>query len=98
MTLNAAHSEVCRFDWSEHDQADLDIVISEIKTLYIKAGSKVPSSQVTRDHNVSDVEESIGEDLGSRSSAKTSNPKASVSKSPWDEELEFRPSFPGKSA
>ena len=84
--LDAAYSEVCRFDWSEHDQANLDIVISKIKRLYIKAlekaGSKVPLSQVTRVLNLSGIEESTGEDLGPSSSAQTQDPEAAGSKKP----------------
>ena len=82
IVLDAADSEICRFDWSERDQANLESVISEIEKLYVKARSKVPLSQTTRDLKVGNADESTGEDLGSSSSAKTQNPKAAGSKKP----------------
>ena len=134
VNLNAEPSKVCRFGWSEHDQANLDIVCSEIGKLYLKvlekAGSKTPMSQMTRNFNLSDsplgaekvprfftVEPSgsnssapannptaagskkrSGHKLESSTPAKKQNPKASVSKSPSEEELEFHPLDKGKSA
>ena len=130
---------MCRFDWSEHDQAHLDIVCSEIGKLYLKVletpGSEFPRSQMTHDLSplggfslfgveefgssssaktqttkAAGSEKPSGHNPGPISSTKTHNPKASVSRSPYeelhfdpgyspsDEELEFHPPNTGKSA
>ena len=56
------------------------------------------SSALTYIIKVAGPEKPPGHKSGSSSLAKPQNPKASVSKSPSDEEIKFRPAFPGKSA
>ena len=57
-------------------------MISEIAKLYSKARSKVSLSQVTRDLNLSEVELSTGEDLGSSLWAHTYGLKVADSEKP----------------